>query len=217
MTRELPILFNTEMVQEILAGRKTQTRRIIKPVALEMTYEDGPPARKPPYMKGDILYVREAWKQAVTGTAGHGLIDTYLYRADGEEVPKGYEAEEKWRPSIFMPKRAARIWLRVKDVRAERLQDITEDDVCSEGAERIINRCQHMDYSVTPPEPCYNTVPCLCCIMDYSYPELFGRMVWNPTISKKDADRYDWYANPWVWRIEFERIEKTERTEVQSG
>lgn len=243
--RELPILFNTEMVKEIIAGRKTVTRRVVKQkydnTVLQMktdkygtrlieieqdvegvTFgkrEDGTSWRKlrgyiepkPPYQKYDILYVRETWKQAVTGTAGPGLIDTYLYKADGEEVPEGYDAEERWHPSIHMPKSVARIWLKVKDVRAERLQDITEDDVFAEGAETIINRCQHMVYSCVPPEPCYNANPCPNCIIDYSSPELFGRMVWNPTISKKDADRYDWYANPWVWRIEFEKIERYDK------
>lgn len=107
-----------------------------------------------------------------------------------------------------MPKEAARIFLRVTDVRAQRLQSMTEDDVCDEGAEKIISRCEHIDYSVVPPEPCYNTRQCKDCIIFYSYPELFGKMVWNPTIKKKDLPLYGWEANPWVWVVAFERIER---------
>ena len=225
---EKPILFNTEKVRAILSGRQTQTRRIVKPP---------PPAGKKPMVDtyygmygygigadekwtpcaiGDVLWVRETWKSATGDPAGGGyaLFDTYVYKADGkakDDYPVDeLMVEDRWHPSIHMPREAARIFLRVKDVRTERLQDISEDDVCCEGAEEIILSCQHMDWGETPPEPCFNTRPCADCIINYSYPELFGKMVWNPTIQPKDLPIYGWDANPWVWVINFEKIDRPE-------
>lgn len=114
-----PILFNTDMVRALLAGRKTVTRRVVKPQpdehlttgenALELLAE-----ACAPYRPGDLLYVRETWTQDG---------DVYRYKA-------GFcDQNRKWRPSIHMPKEAARIFLRVTDVRVERLQDITELDI----------------------------------------------------------------------------------------
>lgn len=96
-----PILFNIEMVRAIMEGRKTVTRRAVKL----------------PYHPGDILWVRETWNG--------DWCDHYIYKADGGSAKAaGYAAEPKWRPSIHMPREAARLFLRVTDVRVERLQDI---------------------------------------------------------------------------------------------
>ena len=124
---EKPILFNTEMVKAILDGKKTQTRRVIKSAPLGLFYEDGCPARNPPYRSGDVLWVRETWKQETHDYAGGGyaLTDGYLYKADGPQDTTGMMVEDRWHPSIHMPRKAARLFLRVKDVRHERLQDIT--------------------------------------------------------------------------------------------
>lgn len=131
-----PILFNTEMVRAILDGRKTCTRRIIKAEKVDNVLNS--PARKSnpdipdaqfikclvdmKYEPGDILYVRETWKKAPNGY--------YYYeswqRNDIADITK-------WKPSIHMPKEAARIWLKVTDVRVERLQKITGQDVLKEG------------------------------------------------------------------------------------
>lgn len=216
-----PILFNTEMVKAILDGRKTVTRRLIKEIPLQAPYfedydgkamaSDGfgdwhPAEHFCRIQPGEILYVRETWKHYTTGTAGPGLIDGYLYKADEPQDTSGMLVEGRWRPSLHMPKDAARIFLRVTDVRAERLQDMTEDDVVAEGAEPLITGCEHMDFSVVPPEPCYNTYErCKDCIINYGYPELFGNKVWNHTIKPADIGRYGWDANPWVWVISFER------------
>lgn len=254
---EKPILFNTEMVKAILEGRKTVTRRVIKPryrddecgwtvcinsythLVDDVAYTDGDGActrsMKPPYQVGDILYVRETWNRGFMESSdaegdnsvwfeecheaeGYcAAISHYIYRADftpNEEFEYGVEVKDgvykmNWKPSIHMPKEAARIFLKVTDVRVERLQDMTEDDVCSEGAENLICSCEHIDYSVVPPEPCFNTCnACKDCIIDHSYQELFGRQIWDSTIKKNDLDRYGWEANPWVWVIEFERMEK---------
>ena len=134
---EKPILFNTQMVQAILDGRKTQTRRLpssrirdkwcdwdeyqcaVAPPGSVLATEKGFYENYPPYEVGDVLWVRETWKQATTGTAGPGLIDLYLYRADEPQDTTGMMVEDRWHPSIHMPRKAARIFLRVKEVRLE--------------------------------------------------------------------------------------------------
>ena len=210
-----PMLFNTEMVRAILDGRKTVTRRIAHIRTDVRCYGDDNFAHKfvrddfaggeytgyvcskcglgvnPPYSRyhtgtswirpyceqGDILYVRETW---------HKDVARYMYKADYSENEKFYmggkEIQIKWRPSIHMPKEAARLFLRVTGVRVERLQDLTDEDVIAEGLE-------------------------IGCYFDE---------LWDSTIPKKDRDRYGWNANPWVWVIEFERISKNERNELES-
>lgn len=228
--RVLPILFNTEMVRAILDGRKTVTRRLVKFLPGEnpnwtgytkdglMLYNgrNEPCCKNPPYQPGDILYVRETWCKNYYHDYGK-----YFYRADGEEIDMplitggtikyGKADGLRWRPSIHMPKEAARIWLKVTDVRVERLQDITEEDAFEEGYEGICpyeHRVRCGDYE----SMCYVEGDCenplrLC---DKSVPEGFGIEIWNKTIKKPDLDRYGWNANPWVWVVEFERCEKPE-------
>ena len=139
MSRVLPILFNMEMVRSILDGRKSCTRRIIKPqpqgyfeVSEEPLYiydTDGKQGKiTPPYQPGDILYVRETWKQAPNG---------YYYYEDWQR--SDIADITKWKPSIHMPKEAARIWLKVTDVRAERLQEITAESALLEGTDKYIH------------------------------------------------------------------------------
>nr|DAM48161.1 MAG TPA: ASCH domain protein [Caudoviricetes sp.] len=198
-----PILFNTEMVRAILDGRKTCTRRVIKPQPDEKhTYPFGfvtdstekkevgcfgfaaneyggsiqyvkPPYR---YAPGDILYVRETWKKAPKG---------YYYYEDWQR--NDIADVTKWKPSIYMPKEAARIWLKVTDVRVERLQEITSEQICREGVE------VEYPHVLNGEEKRY----------------AFSRL-WDSTIKKSDLDRYGWNASPWVWVIEFERCEKPE-------
>jgi len=222
-----PILFNTEMVKAILDGRKTVTRRVMKPrnavkakrcgycqgnglwVDNEMNERDKDTYIKDysvsscwiktqiyiqkyaPYHPGDILYVRETWYQTPDGR--------YWYKADnicqgctelGECIPKGVQNHKtcklceylcghdfiKWRPSIHMPKEAARLFLRVTDVKVERLQDCGNMQAKDEG--------------------------CTCCSQ-------FARL-WDDTIQPKDRPLYGWEANPWVWVIEFEKIRREE-------
>lgn len=196
-----PILFNTEMVKAILDGRKTCTRRAIKfsngtsshPIGkagdssnpLGVMYPGG--IKRPPYQPGDILYVRETWhkytKRVGNGESCH-LAEFYGYKAS---IANSEDANEPWKPSIHMPKEATRIWLKVTDVRVERLQDITDKDAEREGAQ--------------PDDP-----------FDYDvdkWPNLeYFKEIWNSTIKKSDLDTYGWEANPYVWVIEFERCEK---------
>ena len=191
-----PILFNKEMVRAILDGRKTCTRRIIKAEKVDNVLNS--PARKSnpdipdaqfikclvdmKYEPGDILYVRETWYKSPL---------RYMYRADYSNTEQFYtdgkEVNIKWHPSIHMSKEAARIWLRVTDVRVERLQDITIDDIRGEGLSSVAVHAGDMEIALEE-----------------------WKMLWNSTIKKSDIDRYGWDANPWVWAIEFERCEKPE-------
>ena len=209
------ILFNTEMVRAILDGRKSCTRRIVKhdvKAILNSPYHKEHPEVEdkqiisklcmPPYQIGDILYVRETWCKG---------LERYIYRADYSDTEKFYqggkEIEMKWHPSIHMPKEAARIWLKVTDVRVERLQDITEDETFEEGLD-FTPPCLHL----TGENYCDIDGPCTSKIKycDMSSGELFGEVLWNPTIKKSDLDRNGWNENPWVWVIEFERCDKPE-------
>lgn len=153
--RVKPILFNTEMVRAILDGRMTQARRLIKPQPTNprhnnvgwLGWDDGHGYRmKPPCEVGDILWVRETWQYVYTCDDYDKCIEItgrYVYFAD-DSMPFTYwvdtdTGEHKdqmpWRPSIHMPREAARIFLRVTDVRVERLQDIDDDGVVAEGLE----------------------------------------------------------------------------------
>ena len=206
-----PILFNTEMVRAILSGDKTFTRRVIKPQPkskLCYTFAGGdcgtwgypiPSAHEiwgeecklpdditkddlakrwiPPYHADDILYVRETWFKDV---------DRYMYRANYSDREKFYrggkEIEMKWKPSIHMPKEAARIWLKVTNIRVERLQEIKIDGIRDEGLSSMAVHVGDMEIALKEWET-----------------------LWNSTIKKSDIDTYGWDANPWVWVIEFER------------
>ena len=232
-----PILFNTEMVRAILDGRKTVTRRVIKlkydnthieirnskygKEVIEIqndvegetygTNTDGIHWRKllgyiekcPPYKIGDILYVRETWANCNIASP-----EKYLYKAVYDLSIYPY-CNWMWHPSIHMPKEAARIFLKVTNVRVERLQDITEEGVCKEGAEPLIScKYEHTIYYLDGGmEACFNTGCCSYCpALEETYAELFGKLVWNETIKTIDKNIYGWDANPWVWVIEFERV-----------
>lgn len=219
-----PILFNTEMVRAILDGRKSCTRRIVKPQQLIVMLPDkcknGAPeeflkekklmfkpycdmtdielintAYKAPYQPGDIMYVRETWKKAPNG---------YYYYEDWQR--NDIADVTKWKPSIHMPKEAARIWLKIMNVRVERLQEMKPVDVIKEGAYPDCWDCLNT-YGESGSQCCYGTEE-QCSQCDEVMME--WEKLWNSTIKKSDIDRYGWDANPWVWEIEFERCEKPE-------
>ncbi len=215
---ERPILFNTAMVRAILDGSKTQTRRIIKPQPTNprwnnigwVGWDDGHGYRmKPPCHPGDILWVRETWVFD-SGDEDYGT-GCFMYKADmpihidakdtahGDDVDITAE-DYRWHPSIHMPKEAARIFLRVKDVRVERLQDISVFDAINEGCCGTV--CDHV-----------NADPALGCTDCYNTgwlepPDAEFALLWDTTVKKADLPVYGWDANPWVWVIEFERCEK---------
>ena len=208
-----PILFNTEMVKAILEGRKTVTRRIIKPQPNEnakMRYvfaggrksdigkwhdwNDsviGAQRWNSPYHADDILYVRETWAMT-SDILGGGGGPVYKAEFTDLELEELTSKHFRWRPSIHMPKEAARIFLRVKCVRVERLWDMTEKDALAEGV---------------PTEWPMDSVYCPHCEINRFI------NLWNSTIKPADRDSYGWDANPWVWVIEFERCEKPEEVE----
>lgn len=221
-----PILFNTKMVRAILDGRKDATRRIVKGfipddavwgytaftpkgyISCRGTFADGYGEKffKLPCESGDTLYVRETWCGLPVNEAGHMRGHTiYYYKADGELRPKGWRGT--WHPSIHMPKEVARIWLKVTDVRVERLQEMKPVDVIKEGAYPDCWDCLNT-YGESGSQCCYGTEK-QCSQCDEVMME--WEKLWNSTIKKADIDRYGWDANPWVWVIEFERCEKPEK------
>lgn len=225
-----PILFNTEMVRAILDGRKTCTRRVVKPqweecptckyVHNEYIYDNMAenvycarcgypmePERRSLYQPGDILYVRETiWQKTghyldVDGETKAVWCNEFRYAASDEKPEVGWNYSWGKRPSIHMPKEAARIWLKVTDVRVERLHDITEDGALREGAQGII--CDHVASGEHGCTDCMNTGW-------IEPPQVEFMQIWDSTVKKSNIDRYGWDANPWVWVIEFERCEKPE-------
>ena len=198
MSRELPIIMNTKMVKSIQEDRKTQTRRPVKyqpeceenpkiHTLLDTTDRDKRKYRfynfwhtdlgdeenffRTPYQIGDKLYVRETfhmhWGEPIYKAAEewNSIIDN--------------DPDKTWKPSIHMPKKYARIWLEVTNVRVERVQDVSADDVVDEGV-------------------CPSEVPGIGS--DYSFIKFFEEL-WN-SIYK------NWNDNPWVWVFEFKVIKK---------
>lgn len=244
-----PILFNTEMVRAILDGRKTCTRRLVKPQPDEKhtfplgfvtdstdkkkevgcfgfaanEYGGSIQYVKPPYgyAPGDILYVRETFAWCPCWDCGFDTIPDgcrhpviydskkrehgcYMYRASCED--NEYPSADTWHPSIHMPKEAARIWLKVTDVRVERLQEMKPVDVIKEGAYPDCWDCLNT-YGESGLQCCYGTEE-QCSQCDEVMME--WEKLWNSTIKKSNLDRYGWDANPYVFVIEFERCEKPE-------
>jgi hypothetical protein len=199
-----PILFSTPMVQAIIAGQKTMTRRVIKQSIVDNfvfdalgvlvgSYREGmaeayPTVDDAPIGVGDVMWVRETWMPETEQRIHTG---GYIYRATDCPEPDG-DDKLKWRPSIFMPKEAARIFLRVTAVRAERLQDITVVDVMAEGLS--------CDNDINNPDPQTHEG---IRNWNLTYAQFLFHELWD----KLNAARgYGWDKNPWVWVYTFERI-----------
>lgn len=216
--KERPILMNGAMVRATLAGSKTQTRRIMNPVPQMVTDKrtaawEGPPealmdlldktGRACPFGKvGDRLYVRETFVQ---GWPMDPITDRFLqFDAEGNELPKktwyratdninwsdddGWETNIPWKPSIHMPRAASRILLEIFSVHIERLQDISEADAIAEGIEPMGNGLWRL-YGSKSVNSTYST-------------RLSFQSLWE-SINGPGS----WDANPWVWVVEFKRIE----------
>ena len=175
--KERPIIFSGEMVRAILDGRKTQTRRVIKPQPLRDYAELR--SRCPHGVPGDRLWVRET----------HGfLAEQVLYRAD---VPSDFEEYkktafwrvEKWRPSIHMPRWASRITLEITGVRVELVQRIGLGDITAEGIQADLGPAAHST-------------------INDSYVRFIE--LWDSINAKRG---YGWDTNPWVWVLEFKQKE----------
>ena len=221
-----PILFNTDMVRAILDGRKTVTRRVIKTKhkgacgfnvvtrkldgAFMGVYEydenesmfDNP--LEPPYKVGDILYVRETWHK-YTKRVGKGeqchLQEIYGYKAS---IANSEDANEKWKPSIHMPKEAARLFLRVTNVRVEKLQDMGLEDYLKEGIYIRRDEVQLSGSFLTIPQRETAIKHKREAVARDKFVEL-----WNSTAGKPNSPERrvnNWYANPFVWVIDFEVI-----------
>lgn len=215
-----PILFNTEMVKAILAGRKTQTRIIApfdkfctKPFQTgngkwQENYNNNPDPKKEfpggwnaitnyksKYQIGDILWVRETFQKLES--ASHKEVD-FLYKADVEYHNYFNSDLVVWTPSIHMPKEAARIFLKVTNVRCERLQDISEEDAIAEGIEKYGPFGEFKG----DPHPSVGMMR----FRAYSKAARAFQDLWDSINAKK----YPWKSNPWVWVYDFERIEKPE-------
>lgn len=235
-----PILFKTDMVQAILSGRKTVTRRIIKPQPLmqlcyinmgshnvgkwcypsedtwkywgeewkrpdTLTEEEAKRLWTPPCHTDDILYVRETWARLSDGR--------YMYKANFDAP-----MPETWRPSLHMPKEAARLFLKVNHVGVERLQDITMEEIVKEGCVPSCMMCSNFNKDYWCNE-LFDEEDISCtkgitraadCALETMFPDTGFMGLWDRMIRKEDLSIYGWAANPYVWRIEFERIDKAE-------
>lgn len=215
MMAEKPILFSGEMVRAILDGRKTQTRRVIKPAfdikpdarivsvdngKRDIWFANGRYFGSCPYGRpGDLLWVRETWRPFTA----NGSIDAAVqYRADSKieqvSMTAGYinrfpESPDNWRPSIFMPRWASRITLEVTAVRVERLQDISEDDAKAEGCDKQF-RLNVADFFANKN-------------IDFDSISTYSngfRSLWDSINAKRG---YGWDVNPFVWVVEFKKVQ----------
>lgn len=219
-----PILFSTPMVQAILSGSKTMTRRIIKPqpndngvsympnapLDWEQVYkEDWKPwkfetdegeyfSKFCPYGEpGDILWVRETWQPWLRGEGVYGWVELIKFKADGFELPvkhlKDY-SKSGWhdRPAIYLHQKYARLFLKIKSIRVERLSNISEADAKAEGVEIIKHENGRPLYKP------YGTDH-----YGFARPSNSFCTLWNQINGPGS-----WDINPWVWVIEFERTEK---------
>lgn len=214
MQKEKPILFSTPMVQAILDGRKTQTRRIVKNIPAEAEnntellqilisgWHSKYGSIFCPYGKpGDVLWVRETWKSLGFSQDTNAMLISYKdgaskwVRVQGE---KKLFAQNKWKPSIHMPKDAARIWLKNNKVRVERLHDISDEDAIKEGVEFIPGFATQnwKDYSDKYAPP-------------FISPQHSFISLWD-SINGEES----WDENPWVWVVEFEVLSTTGKPEI---
>ena len=200
----IPILFSTPMVQAIIEGRKTMTRRVMKPSLIESdncfhwNRWINQPFNNPecsPYGKvGDVLWVRETFVDVVVSDGK----EVFIYKADDDFYKDTIINWKGWKPSLFMPKAACRIFLKITEIRVERLQDITNEDSLKEGIE--------IGETVKSPLSDNNLQTYKNYLSDefkWYAPKLSFNTLWK-SINGKDS----WEANPWVWVICFERIEK---------
>ena len=212
---EKPILFNSEMVRAILEGRKTQTRRVIKPQPTDADYwtvlhtvglrdsfypntiKATPGRLACPYgQPGDLLWVRETWATARQfNSVRPSQLDTdcsLWYRANKSSVRHLGARQGRWRPSIHMPRWASRLTLEVTGVRVERVQDISEADAGAEGVvptEGQIKVCQAF-------AECRPDLPWVS-----PHQQAFCEL-WDSINAWRG---YGWDVNPWVWVVEFGR------------
>ena len=201
--KERPILMSTPMVQAILDGRKTMTRRIIKlPKKYNWYVFDGEVHLDSdsnedytfdcPYGKiGDVLWVRETWQneceeiQIAGGDWSNAYLNAtgkFVYKADGEVLPKDSVAFGKWKPSIHMPREACRLRLEITDIKVGRVQDISEEDAMKEGVKGT-----GLSSAISADE------------IETARDRFLS--LWE-SINGPDS----WHSNPWVWVVSFKKL-----------
>jgi hypothetical protein len=204
--KERPILFSTEMVQALLDGRKTMTRRVVKGAALDWLAPEiftpefvaDPANSLCPYGQvGDVLWVRESFVKA-TDSEGD-----YVYKALSTLSKKIFT---KWKPSIFMPKAACRLRLKITNVRVERLQEISEDDAKAEGIfyydSPLFNEVRYADY-LNLASDWREAISSFRSLWD----SVNGAKKGRPRNGSGEVVDYSWSSNPWVWVVVFEKVE----------
>jgi hypothetical protein len=203
--KERPILFSAPMVNAILEGRKTQTRRVIKPQPLNVIYHNGnwiesqcelsenDHILKCPHGSiGGLLWVRERWAVAECYDAFKPSELVLTRRQVEYYASQGYlgNVRGKWRPSIFMPRWASRINLDMTGIRVARVQDISSQDVEKEGIDVV----SKLPLFINPEADMERMV-------NFVAHDLFSKL-WDSINGKK----YPWDSNPYVWCIEFKKI-----------
>jgi hypothetical protein len=194
-----PILFNGEMVKAILEGRKTMTRRVNS--IGEYYISD----KKCPYgVVGDRLWLRETWyyeehmhdsTEGIPDLPGGLYSHRLVYKADCTDYPVNVGVgRQGWRPSIFMPRWASRITLEITDIKVERLQDITEEDAAKEGINQHPYEYADSTYYDERPE---------IAGLEANIAAFAG--LWDSINGRKPGKA--WNDNPWVWVVEFRRVE----------
>lgn len=221
--KERPILFSTEMIQAILDGRKTQTRRLIKPQPKPDMELFG--WKLPEYLqiafgkntkidtlhknrygeKGDLLWVKETFQIRSQKAIDMGF-DQFYYKAGWKGCTDG-----GWIPSIHMTKAAARIWLQIESVHAERLKDIQSDDAIAEGIEKVYD--EHYkdelfkNYSKSASiRKLYNDGG-----INYYSAKISFKSLWESIHGSGS-----WHKNPWVWVVKFKTLSTTGRPNLES-
>lgn len=222
--KEIPVIFNTEMVKAIMEGRKTQTRRPLKLQPPDNTYKfqaiqgfNGLAAcfissditKQAHWVKlhgkvGDRLYVRETWVEwkGINCPCGYNCnCEKILYKADSDTdfANECERPDEKlrWKPSIHMHKEHARIWLDITAVRVERLQDISEEDAREEGMDRLFEK--YGTFYAT------DNITRKSITLPHEWVESYGswatgfKQIWNSIYN-------NWNDNPWVYVREFKKV-----------
>ena len=205
--KERPILFSGPMVQAILAGRKTQTRRVVKlRYGADVVVTNGQvwkPARVDyagyvdcPYGQvGDRLWVRETWNRFEPWAGFFYAADDHSFGIGSDDDQDHIEPHNiKWKPSIHMPRAACRILLEITGVRVERLHEISEADARAEGVERVVAGVGWRRYC-DPDSEEVGVPPCGDARRSF-------RSLWK-FINGDES----WNANPWVWVVEFKRVQ----------
>lgn len=213
--KETGLMFKAPLVRGILDDLKTQTRRAfsehmmkqmraaaaigevshfldegsLQPNDLAYVQQFSPVGQP-----GDRIYVRETWCQQADDD-GFLIDNAYWYRATDPDVMDSEDMEKSpWRPSIHMPKSVARLWLEITGVRVERLQSISEDDCIAEGIHAL-------PHQASEPGCWWTSDVAAGAALHGRTPRNAFQLLWESTGG-------DWHANPWVWVIDFKRIEK---------